>query len=187
MMPSRLAPHRAAPALASADDRLAMVTLATDDHPHLQPCNLELKTSGPSYTAVTLGQLREQGYRPSELFFILGADAFLEIETWYDYPGILDSANFVVVSRPGYQASALINALPAIENRIELISIDTKLSHLKTKTHPVVFMIEAITPAISSTDIRTRALLGKPLDGLLPSSVVRYIERHHLYDTDGRQ
>ena len=188
VMPSRLAPHRTAPALASADDRLAMVTLATNGYPHLQPCSLELKTSGPSYTAVTLSQLRQQGYHPSELFFILGADAFIEIETWYDYPGILDSANFVVVSRPGHQASALINELPAIESRTELISSDTKLPHLKTRTHPVILMIEAVTPTISSTNIRHRALLGKPLDGLLPNSVIRYIERHHLYDdTDSRQ
>jgi nicotinate-nucleotide adenylyltransferase len=182
LLPSRLAPHRTTQARGS--DRLAMVTLAANGQPHLVPSNLELQASGPSYTAVTLRQFREQGYRPTRLFFIIGADAFAEIESWHDYPNILNAAHFVVVSRPGYQARALFQALPALRHRIRLVSRETRRRDLKTDATPNIFLVDAVTPAVSSTDIRNRVMLGKSLDGLVPSSVAGYIERHHLYETD---
>ena len=63
--------------------------------------DLELRRDGPSYTALTLEALHREGFAPSQLFFITGSDAFAEVATWYDYPRILQLANFVVVSRPG--------------------------------------------------------------------------------------
>ena len=185
LLPSRLAPHRTTQARAS--DRFAMVELAANGRPHLAPSNLELKTSGPSYTAVTLRQLREQGHCPTRLFFIIGADAFAEIESWHDYPNILDAAHFVVVSRPGHQAAALVEALPALRHRMRLASKQTRRRDLKTGTTPKIFLVDAVTPTVSSTDIRNRVVLGKPLDGLVPNSVAEYIERHNLYETDNKQ
>ena len=63
--------------------------------------DLELQREGPSYTALTLEALHREGFSPSQLFFITGSDAFAEVGTWYDYPRVLQLANFVVVSRPG--------------------------------------------------------------------------------------
>ena len=62
VVPSRTAPHRATPAQASNADRLAMVTLATDQHAYLEPCDVELTAEGPSYTAITLSRLHELGH-----------------------------------------------------------------------------------------------------------------------------
>ncbi len=44
---------------------------------------------------------------PLQMFFITGADAFAEIETWHRYPQVLDLAHFVVISRPGMPAATL--------------------------------------------------------------------------------
>ena len=76
--------------------------------------DLELRRDGPSYTALTLEALHREGYAPSQLFFITGSDAFAEIGTWYDYPRILQLANFVVISRPG--APRLIGSQSPIPN-----------------------------------------------------------------------
>ena len=179
LLPSRSAPHRASPARANDDDRLAMVRLAAVDYAHLKPCDLELKTSRPSYTAVTLRQLRERGHLPTHLFFIVGADAFAEIESWHDYPHLLDAAQFIVISRPGHP--------PTLRHRIELIASSTRLRNVETDVTPAIFLVDAVTPAVSSTDIRSRVALGKPVAGLVPTSVARYIERHNLYGTDSKR
>ena len=100
LLPSRGSPHRAAPTRATDTDRLALVTLAAEHDAHLTPCDLELASDAPSYTSVTLGRLRDKGHRRTQLFFIVGADAFADIATWHHYPAVLDDAHFVV-RRPG--------------------------------------------------------------------------------------
>ena len=83
-----------------------MTALAAAGRDGLLASDLELRREGPSYTALTLEALQREDLLPSQLFFIIGADAFAEIATWYDYPRVLTLANFVVVSRPG--AASLI-------------------------------------------------------------------------------
>ena len=73
--------------------------------------DLELRREGPSYTALTLEALHREGFMASQLFFIIGADAFAEIETWYDSPRVLSLSHFVVVSRPGTLFSKHIQCL----------------------------------------------------------------------------
>ena len=55
---------------------------------------------------------RSRVTRPAELFFVIGADAFAEIESWKDFPAILDRAHFAVVSRPGSPVTGLPARLP---------------------------------------------------------------------------
>ena len=55
---------------------------------------MELRRDGPSFTVDTLQGLHGQGWRPAQLFFIIGVDAFAEIATWHAYPAVLEAANF---------------------------------------------------------------------------------------------
>ena len=181
MLPSRLAPHRKQPAGASGADRLAMVALAANDDPSLQPCDLELATDAPSYTATTLHRLQGRGHRQTSLFFIVGADAFADIATWHDYPGLLDASHFVVVSRPGHPVASLPTALPALRPRLRLVKDDAGPQVEEAMRAPAVFLIDAVTPDISSTDIRTRLANGQPLEGRVPAAVAAYIDRRGLY------
>ena len=187
MLPSRVAPHRAAPARTSDADRFAMVTLAASGHPHLRPCDMELSADERSYTAVTLRRLRARGHLRTHLFFIVGADAFADIATWHDYPNVLDGAHFVVISRPGHPVAALVNALPALRARIQLIARGTERRHLDAHAAPAVFLIDALTPDVSSTDIRVRLARGESVAGFVPAAVSAYIERHRLYGLHGQQ
>ncbi len=181
MLPSRFAPHRKQPAGASGADRLAMVALAANDEPSLQPCDLELTSETPSYTATTLQRLQERGHRRTSLFFILGADAFADIATWHDYPRLLDASHFVVVSRPGYPVASLPDALPALRPRLRIVTSDAGPQAGETMRAPAVFLIDAATPDISSTDIRTRLANGEALEGHVPAAVAAYIDRRRLY------
>ncbi len=181
MLPSRLSPHRKRPARASGADRLAMVSLAVQDDPCLEPCDLELTAEEPSYTATTLHRLRERGHPCTSLFFIVGADAFADIASWHDYPRLLDAAHFVVVSRPGYPVASLPGALPSLRPRLRVVTGDAAPRADETLRTPVVFLVDADTPDISSTDIRVRLANGRPLGERVPAPVAEYIERRRLY------
>ena len=164
LMPSRTPPHRSTEPRASIFHRFAMTALAAAEHDMLVS-DLEVRREGPSYTALTLEALHREGLPPAHLFFITGSDAFAEVATWYDYPRILQLANFVIVSRPGAPRPA------------ELIpNLQTSIADA-----PTIFSVEADTPDVSSTAIRRRVGAGEPIDGLVPSSVAGHIRRHHLY------
>lgn len=182
LLPSRVSPHRAAPARANDTDRLAMVTLAASSDAHLSPCGLELESDSPSYTSVTLGRLRDLGCRRTHLFFIVGADAFAEIATWHDYPAVLDGAYFVVVSRPGHPVAELVDTLPDLAEHMRPVTRGSERVSVDADTAASVFLIDAVTPDVSSTDVRARVARGEPLAGLVPANVAAYIKRRRLYE-----
>ena len=164
LMPARTPPHRSIEPRASAFHRFAMAALAAAER-KMSVSDLELRREGPSYTALTLETLHAEGFAPAQLYFITGSDAFAEVNTWYDYPRILQLANFVVVSRPGApKMSDLIT-----DSKLEVAS--------RTK----VLFVEADTPDVSSTEIRRRVAAGEPLDGIVPACVAGHILRHRLY------
>ena len=181
LVPSRISPHRAAPARTTDADRLAMVTLAASGHACLSPCTLELESDAPSYTSVTLGCLRARERERTQLFFIVGADAFADIATWHDYPAVLDGAHFVVVSRPGHPVAELAGTLPDLADRMTPVTRGSERLSVDADTAPSVFLIDAVTPAVSSTHIRARVARGESLAGLVPPKVVAYIQHRRLY------
>jgi nicotinate-nucleotide adenylyltransferase len=91
-------PHRAAP-LADAATRLAMVRAAVADDPRFLVDDRELRRPGPSYTVLTLEELRvERGAQP--LILILGMDAYAGIDRWHRAEELLSLAHLVIARRP---------------------------------------------------------------------------------------
>ena len=131
----------------------------------------------PSYTAVTLQQFHDRGYSPSELFFIIGADAFAELATWRAYPQILDWAHFAVVSRPGHPTDALPARLPTLASR--MVRPPRRLR--RRAGNPLIILIDAPTADVSSTAIRERRAAGETIAGLVTPGVETHIEQHGLY------
>jgi len=113
LIPARIPPHRPQP-LASSYHRFAMVSMALTGRRGWRASDLELSRPTPSYTADTLRYFLSLGYFPTELVFITGADAFLEIATWKEYPALLDLAHFAVVTRPGVRLDEVPSRLPAL-------------------------------------------------------------------------
>ena len=175
VVPSHFPPHRPQPS-ASGYHRFAMVALAIAGHPRWRASDLELQAASPSFTSATLDRLRASGYAAAELFFIVGADAFAEIETWKNYPAIFDRAHFAVVSRPGISASGLRERLPAAAPRM------LPVSHLAAASaRTSIFLIDSPTADVSSTAIRARRASGLSIAGLVPPAVQQHIEQHGLY------
>lgn len=180
LVPARVPPHRMAATRASVYHRLAMVGLAARERPGLVASDLEVNAPGPSYTSDTLARLAATGLPPWQIFFITGADAFVEIATWRDYPEILDRAHFAVVSRPGVPVAALAGRLPALASRMIPADAAARTARAGARS-TAVWLVDAPTPAVSSTDIRGRAAAGRSLAGLVPAAVEEYIRQHGLY------
>jgi nicotinate-nucleotide adenylyltransferase len=180
---SHVPPHRPQP-VASSLHRFAMVSLVVSQRAAWRASDLELRTAAPSYTSTTLRSFHERGFAPAELFFIVGADAFAEIAAWRDYPAILGSATFVVVSRPGSAVQQLRDRLTELAARMTDPSRPEPIAG-----EPAIVLIDRPTADVSSSAIRQRRAAGQSIAGLVPPLVQQHIERHGLYtsNTPGRR
>src|SRR5262249_674757 len=176
---SRVPPHRPQQPQASAYHRFAMAALAVSGEPGLTVSDDELRSEGPSYTAETLERLRTRGIAASQIFFITGADAFAEIATWKRYPEVLDLANFVVVSGPGHRIDVLHERLPALAHRMRPATEGTGEAG-----NPLICLLQAATPDVSSTIVRDRVKRGDTIAGLVPPLVETHIVQHRLYTAE---
>jgi nicotinate-nucleotide adenylyltransferase len=180
LIPSRTPPHRQAPQ-ASGADRLAMVRAAIADEPGLEASTIELDAVGPSYTSATLDRFEATGVDTLTLCFITGADAFEDIPTWNQYPELLGRCHFAAVSRPGLPAERLRTQLPRLASR--MISVDENQTYT-TPSRASIFLIDAPTSPVSSTDVRARIARGASVKGFVPDAVAAYIDAHRLYQPE---
>jgi nicotinate-nucleotide adenylyltransferase len=141
--------------ISPAEDRLAMVAAAVGEVEGLEASSLEVDAGGLSYTADTLAALvAEDSTR--ELFVILGSDAAAGLPTWERIEDVRALATVVVVERPG---SPSVPPLPGWRwERVEVPGLE-----------------------VSSTELRTRAEAGRPLDFLVTHEVVDCIAERGLY------
>jgi nicotinate-nucleotide adenylyltransferase len=177
IIPSHVPPHRVEPATSSFH-RFAMASIAVNGVDGLVVSDIELMSPGPSYSADTLLRLSASlSLSAVQIFFITGADAFAEIETWRRYREVLDLSNFVVVSRPGMSLQALRERLPMLKDRMRL----PRAANMPGAAGTSIYLVDAPTPDVSSTEIRRRIAAGQPLSGLVPPGVEQHITQHGLY------
>ncbi len=180
LLPSRVPPHKTAPARTSGYHRFAMAALAASGQPWLRVSDLELRSAEPSYTSLTLQQLARIGYAPSQLFFILGSDAFAEIAHWHDFPAILGRSHFAVVARAGGPLADLRRRLPALADR--MLEPESGSATGVAAGSTFIWLVDAETRDVSSSSIRHRLSASEATCDLLPDVVGAYISRHRLYD-----
>lgn len=170
VIPTHDPPHRPVEPRASAFHRFALAALAIDGRGGWRLSDMELRRPGRSYTWDTLRALHEAGWAASQIFFILGTDAFAEIASWRAYPEVLDAANFVVIARPGTPLTQALARTPDLVARAGSDAFPTR-----------VVLVEASTRDVSSTIIRQRLTAGQAIDDLVPPAVARHILVHALY------
>ena len=170
--PTAYQPLKPGGATASFEDRLAMVSLLCDLQPsgaafRFEASSLDAPLPGnaPNYTVNTLSGLRSMISSNDTIFVIVGADAFLDLRRWRSPDALLDLAEWIVVSRPGFSLQQLdaLRLTPAQMQRVHLL--------------------DGIYELASATGVRTLLSTGSDCVGLLPPSILDYIRTHHLYGT----
>ncbi|NDE81593.1 MAG: nicotinate-nicotinamide nucleotide adenylyltransferase, partial [Actinobacteria bacterium] len=137
-----------------ASDRLAMVEAAVRGVPGLVAGRIEVDRGGPSFTADTLADLAVE-HPDAELYTIVGDDAAAGITTWERFRDVLDRSHIVVVDRPGAP-----------------VSLPSDIAWLR---------VEVPRLEVSSTDLRSRFVDGRPLDYLITPPVLEVIRDRALY------
>lgn len=161
-------PHRAAP-LADAATRLAMLRAAIGDDPHFQVDERELHRQGPSYTVLTLEELRaERGSQP--IVLILGMDAFAAIDSWHRAGDLVALAHIVVALRP--QASLPVAGLGA---RLLQERRATDAARLSAAPAGLVFVSTNTQLDLSSSAVRAVVAAGRDPRYLMPEAARRII------------
>ncbi len=148
---------------AAPHHRLRMVELATAADPLFTSSDIEIRRSGPSYTADTLERLeRERGQ--SSVYLIAGIDALRKFDKWGRPEAIMEKATIVGVPRPGYE-------------RLDPAPLERVAPGSSGRT----ITLQGPMTDISSTRIRKRAREGLPIDHLVTDAVARYISDNRLY------
>lgn len=178
-IPAALPPHKAPADLTPFEVRLAMAKLAVSRHPRLKVSDIEGRRPGKSYSVETLRQVRQEFGPAAELFFILGLDAILEIQTWKDFRELFNLCHFVVLDRPGFDREQVGEVL-----RREVHEDFREMADGRGFDHPSgtrVVCWGTTLLDISATRIRALVREGRSVRFLLPEGVRRFILKNKLY------
>jgi len=180
LIPSANPPHRP-PHLASNAMRLDMLRAAVAGLDWCTVDDRELRRPGPSWSIVTLEELRaESGDR--SLCMILGMDAFLALSSWHRWQDILGLAHMVVARRPGWTTTAA-GELSALVSQRETRNV----ADLHSQPAGRIYFQEVTQLEISSSAIRGAIAGGHDARYLLPDSVLEIIRASGCYSGNGTQ
>jgi nicotinate-nucleotide adenylyltransferase len=152
-------------AISPAEDRYALTEALATEIPGAEASRLEIDRGGPSYSIDTAEQILAEAEagaaagaegRPPDLFLVVGADLVPELDTWHRAGDLQRLVTLAVVSRPA-------NPAPAGPDGWRTVVVDG----------PQV--------AVSSSEVRDLLAAGKPVDDLVPATVIRCIRRRGLY------
>ena len=150
-------PYQKARRVTPARHRLAMTELAIEGEARFAIDRAELVREGPSYTLDSIRAL-QAAWPDVTWFLLIGQDQYAGLHSWRDWPELLDRVVLAVANRPGAALPIHPDVLRHPHQSVPLPMLD-----------------------ISSTDIRARVAVGRPVDNLVPPAVARYIDQHALY------
>jgi nicotinate-nucleotide adenylyltransferase len=163
-LPAGQPPHKRGQLISPLAERLRMVELAIADNPCFELSRADCELAEPSFTVELLGRLRAELGPATPLFFLVGMDSLLELQTWREPERVLELCTLVAVTRPGRPApdlAELATRLPGVARRVRLLE----------------------TPGVdvSSTELRARVAAGRSIRYLVPEAVRQHITAAGLY------
>ena len=176
-IPAAIPPHKLSTEVIEAKHRLEMVKLAIASNPFFSTTDVELSRPEKSYSVDTIRYFRET--YSDAFFFILGRDAFVEIETWREFQHLFSLCNSVVMTHHEFQNAVSIASLPKALGPVFRHDPESK-SWIHTSGHTLSFK-EISYLNISSTKVRELIESGKSVIYLIPDEVGDYIKRNGLY------
>jgi len=184
-IPTGRPPHKNRDGMASYADRYAMTSIACADHPRFVP-SLAEAGAGQSgreifYSVDTVKHFKQKYHGGEHLYFLTGADSFLDIPTWKDYETLLGLCDFIVASRPGFNVKAVRLVIPP-EQFGRRGAVHTPLDpRAITLRRTVVYVLDTVDSHVSATDVRHRLDRNQSIHGLVPPRVEEYITKKALY------
>lgn len=176
-IPAAAPPHKNSTAVSSFSHRLAMLELAIQGKKSFECDAIEELLPKPSYTIDTLRVLQRHYHNDYLLYFMLGADAFLDILSWKTHRQVLCSVHIILSQRKGYIDERLADLLKKLG-----YTAGQGLWHADDEKKDI-FILERTPDEQSSSGIRSMIGKGQSVQRFLPPAVMRYIEKNKLYQT----
>ncbi|MBC8166697.1 MAG: nicotinate (nicotinamide) nucleotide adenylyltransferase, partial [Bryobacteraceae bacterium] len=131
LVPANLPPHKQDQVTESWQHRFEMVRIGCQAVPGLEPSDLEQEPR-TSYSILTIERLKSVFGPDCRLFFLIGADAFAEIQTWHRWADVIKAVEFIVVTRPGHEygtpSGARVWPLEGLDMQVSSSDIRDKLA-----------------------------------------------------------
>jgi nicotinate-nucleotide adenylyltransferase len=186
LIPAAIPPHKRSKEVAPAMDRLEMIRLSVTGGKHLAVSDVELARSGPSYSIDTVRHFRARSAAENQLFFIVGLDAFLEIDTWKYFEDLFMLIPMIVLDRPASLRKPDDSFSRIIHDFLQRrISGDyTPSGDGLSFSHPdqqTIHLFPGEMMDISSSLIRQQIGRGETASDTMPPPVMDYIRRKGLY------
>lgn len=179
-IPSFIPPHKESKQIVSPGHRFKMVELAVENSVSFFASSIEIEEKGTSYSILTLQKISKI-FPEAMFFFILGIDAFLEIDTWKNHKRVLEQCKFVVISRKGYRLEDAKNVLDKtyVSRMCDLSETGKTRENLDLSYKIFLLPFDALD--VASTEIRERLRKNLPITHMVPTPVADYIFENNLY------
>ncbi|KXW55581.1 MAG: nicotinate-nucleotide adenylyltransferase [Betaproteobacteria bacterium] len=163
---------------ADAQHRLAMVKLALSNYPYFKVDEREVHRQGLTYTIDTLKEIRAEQGGSVPLWFVIGADSFLNLTTWHNWQELLNYCHLAVACRPDYSVNE-----DKLSPQLRSLLIKHYDSDPQNVNDPAgkLSIINIEESPISATAVRHCLQQHKDIQSVVPNSVYHYIHQHHLY------
>ena len=183
-VPACVPPHKRNANITSAFHRFAMLALATEADQSLLVSTIELDSPEAPYAVETVERIRRTVGNQTELFFLMGADSWLEITSWHEWQRLLRLCHFIVVTRPGFE----IEGVDYSNMSIPVVKVlgqggRQRIDRTSEMKVPHVLLTDAVNVDVSATKIRAASQANEldELQTMVPPAVANYIEKYHLY------
>jgi len=184
-IPVNQSPHKLENPPASPEYRVAMLELALEQKTAFSVELMEVEKGGISYTIDTISLLKDR-HPDWELYLILGADAFMMMDTWKNYADIFKLCHVLVGTRPDIELKfpAKLSQMLGLKNIPLEIKNNSLPTTLNLSAGNTIRLYQIPPQDISSREIRQQVQDGKEIKNLLPLSVENYIMKNQLYRTE---
>ena len=172
VIPNGKAPHKQVSV--NPKERLKMVSSAFHDIDKVVIDDREIKKNDPSYAISTLKELIEEN-EDNSLVWIMGSDAFSEIDSWYQWQDFVEMVNIIVMVRPNHEISMDSEAFNIMSTRQ---TIDKESLHAGRGK---IYLLKIRPIEITSTEIRNKIIEGKDVSEFLLEEVNELISKGNLY------
>ena len=150
----------------SSKQRLEMLSLAIKEFPSLEIDTREIDRGGSSFMIDTLTEIVKE-FKESTICLIIGMDSFETFKTWKKWDEFAKLIHLIILPR---------NTNQHPQKSLDTFDIALDKNHLNKKTSGLLYFSNSELIDISSSDIRGKIASNQNLDGLMPSSVINFLQ-----------
>ena len=167
VLPVGIPPHKAQNVVLGRVLREQMCALFCRERSFLALCTMELQREGYTYTVDTLRAFERMRKPDEKIYYIIGTDTLFLLETWKEHEVVLSGrlCAFLCVPRPGDAPAQVLQ----------------KQQELQEKYGVEILISSGQGPDISSTKVREAFLAGEDVSGMVPGSILRFMEENHVF------